>query len=233
MLGFAEVVFLIDKKKGKEHRQIVRLLAVPSEPGRPVDWAKGRSIGEPMESRPLPGVRWANVPTSVDTGRKLKTLERAFADYLYSTQKLSLLQNRTLELVSEPGESAEAFRQRCHAAAVEEARQAIEMTKAKFRPKFEALDSELPADPATPKSNGSFWDWLVSFATPKPTAARSNGKEEKIRKITGDYYSKLAEIHEKWKRVGEEAAPIEVKPRKADVRVTHFGLAWLPERTSI
>ena len=37
-----------------------------------------------------------------------------------------------------------------------------------------------------------------------------------------------AEIEVKWKRVGEEATAIQVKPRKADVHVTHFGLAWAP-----
>ena len=39
---------------------------------------------------------------------------------------------------------------------------------------------------------------------------------------------RVAEITEKWRRVGEEATAIQVKPRKADVRVTHFGLAWAP-----
>jgi hypothetical protein len=49
-----------------------------------------------------------------------------------------------------------------------------------------------------------------------------------VRKLTTDYEAKRAEIMEKWKRVGEEAGPIQVKPRKVDVRVTHFGIAWVP-----
>jgi hypothetical protein len=229
VLGFAEVVFLLDKKKGKEHRQVVRLLARPNEPGHPVDWAAAQTIGDRMEAHPRPHARWANVPPGVDTGRKLKLLERSFADYLYSTQKLSLWQNRTLELVSEPGESAEAFRQRCHAAAAEEARQAIEMTKVKFGPKFEALGLELPDDPTKPKSSGSLWNWLFSSSPPKPPSGRPKTRqEEKERKLTGDYLAKIAEIHEKWKRAGEEVSPIEIKPRKLDVCVTHFGLAWVP-----
>ncbi len=228
VLGFAEVVFVLDKKKGKEHRQVVRLLAKPNEPGHPIDWSAARPIGEQTEPQPRPNARWANVPASVDTGRKLKALERAFADYLYSTQKLSLWQNRSLELISEPGESAEAFRQRCHTAAAEEARQAIDMTKVKFGPKFEALDSKLPDDPALPKSSGSLWDWLVSFSPLSQSSRPDPRQESKVRKLTGDYLAKIAEIHEKWKRVGEEAMPIEIKPRKLDVRVTHFGLAWVP-----
>ena len=42
--------------------------------------------------------------------------------------------------------------------------------------------------------------------------------------------SKVAEIEAKWKRVGGEATAIQVKPRKADVHVTHFGLAWASEK---
>ena len=43
-----------------------------------------------------------------------------------------------------------------------------------------------------------------------------------------DYSSKTGEIAEKWKRIGEEATAIQVKPRKADVHITHFGLGWAP-----
>jgi hypothetical protein len=164
----------------------------------------------------------------VDTGRKLKGLQRAFVDHLYSTQRLSLLQNRELELVSEPGESAAAFRGRCQAAALKEAEQAVELTKAKFGPKFEALGAELPADPRTRKSGG-FLDWITSLVSSKqPSGPPATRQEEKERRLTGDYLAKLAEIREKWKHVGEEATPVEVKPRKVDIHVTHFGLAWVP-----
>jgi hypothetical protein len=32
----------------------------------------------------------------------------------------------------------------------------------------------------------------------------------------------------KWKQIGEEFAEIQLTPRRADVRVTQFGLAWAP-----
>ena len=52
--------------------------------------------------------------------------------------------------------------------------------------------------------------------------------DEKRSKVTTDYISKTGEITEKWKRIGEEATAIQVKPRKADVHITHFGLGWAP-----
>jgi hypothetical protein len=230
VLGFAEVVFVVDKRKGKEHSQTLRLLARPAAPGRPMAWQDAEAIGEHLADSAPRNALWANVPDTLDTGRKLKSLERAFADYLYSTQKLALLENRALGLVSEPGETGDHFRDRCRAAAVQQAEQALALEKVKFTPKFEALDADLPdAAPEQEKSGGSWLGWIFTTAPAKPAPGpASSRQEEKVRKLTADYLAKKAEIAEKWKRIGDEATPIQVKPRKADVHVTHFGLGWVP-----
>ena len=62
----------------------------------------------------------------------------------------------------------------------------------------------------------------------RPSGPPASKQEEKERKLEADYESKRNEIREKWKNVGEEATPVQVKPRKVDVRVTIFGLAWVP-----
>jgi hypothetical protein len=229
VLGFATVVFMVDKRLGKEHTETVQLLAQPAEAGHPIAWDKAQLVTGPLAVQTQEGARYAGVPDSLDTGRKLKALEKAFAEYLYSTHKLALFENRTLKLVSEPGESESAFRQRCQEAARQAAEQALEIERAKFKPKFEALDADLPQEPAK-KSGGSWWDVLNPFSSSstKSSGAASPRQQEKLRKLTADYESKRAEIIEKWKRVGQECVPIQVKPRKADVHVTHFGLAWVP-----
>ena len=137
VLGFAEVVFVVDKRKGKEHILPIRLLAEPAAVGHPLLWEKAFSVGDSLDESPQPANRWASVSEALDTGKKFKTLEKAFSDYLYSTQKLSLFENRALELISEPGESQAAFTQRCRAAAVKGAMQALELEQVKFRPKFQ------------------------------------------------------------------------------------------------
>jgi hypothetical protein len=234
VLGFAEVVFVVDKRKGLEHRRAVRLLARPPAAGHPIDWERAGPAGESLATGPGPDASWASVPEALDTGRKLKALERAFADFLYSNEKLSLFENRPLGLVSEPGESASSFRDSCRLAAVREGEQALHMEKVKFAPRFKALDAELPGEHEE-KPSGSWLDWLNPFASaparPKKKASRaaSGKQEEKLRKLRADYQAKRNEIVEKWKRVGDEVTPVQVKPRKADVRVTHFGLAWLPQ----
>jgi hypothetical protein len=235
ILGIAEVVFAVDKRKGLEYRKILRLLAPPTAPGHPVAWDKAEPVGEQLSVAPHPGSRWANVPESLDTGRKLKSLEKAFADHLYSTEKLSLFENRTLGLISAPGENVATFLSRCREAAEMEKRQALEMERVKFTPKFEAIGLEMPDFGAASRSEGSLFSWMNPFRSSKPTSGpASSRQEEKERKLTADYQAKCNEIEEKWKRAGAESTPVQLKPRKVDVRVTHFGLAWAPfwRRTS-
>jgi Helicase HerA, central domain len=239
VLGFGEVVFVVNKRKGQEHIQPIHLLAEPAAAGHPLAWEKAISVGEKLEASPSVTGRWGGVSDALDTGKKFKTLEKAFADYLYSTLKLSLFENRALEMISEPGETEEAFKQRCRQEAEQKARQALEMEQVKFRPKFEALDATLPdlPPPAPPPqataSGGGWLGWLNPFgsATPQQNnapAPPSNSDDPKVRKLTADYQAKKAELMEKWRRIGEEATPIQVKPRKVDVRVTHFGIGWVP-----
>jgi Helicase HerA, central domain len=214
VLGFANIVFLLDKHKGTEHSASVRLLAKAAASGHPTAWDAAEVYGGPMPeaAAAAPNARWAGVPESLDTGRKVKSLEKAFVEHLYTTRKLSLWENRTLGLLSAPGESEAAFRVRCRAAADLEKKQALEMEKVKFRPKFEALGIALPNDPSKRKE--------AEADTPR--------QQEKRDKVRTDYISKTGEITEKWKRIGDEATAIQVKPRKADVHLTHFGLAWAP-----
>src|SRR5262249_23464368 len=110
VLGFAEVAFPIDKRKGTEHKLTLRLLAKPPQPGHPIDWDHAMPINLEPAPRPQPRARWAAVPESLDTGRKLSALEKVFADHLYSTQKIALFENRELEMISLPGEPLETFK---------------------------------------------------------------------------------------------------------------------------
>ena len=113
-------------------------------------------------------------------------------------------------------------------------KQAVEMNRIEFKPRFEALDAELPPDhpepPEPAKGGGSFLSWLNPFGSSKapPAKSRPPKEEKQVRKLLGDYESKRDKIIEKWKRTGEEMTPLQIKPRKTDVRVTHFGLGWAP-----
>jgi hypothetical protein len=226
LLGFAEVIFLIDKRSGREHLKPVKALAEAPTRGHPVDWGRAITVGE-LAPKPLANACWGPVPDTVDTGKKMKGLEKGFADHLYSTEKLSLWENRALGLVSNPDESQEAFARRCQEAAAREAHHALELERAKFKPKFEALGMDLPDEPRD--SGGVLsWIWGSKSSSRKSSGPASTREEEKQRKLEADYEGKKAEIQKKWERAGKELKPIQVKPRKTDIRVTHFGIGWLP-----
>jgi hypothetical protein len=199
LLGFADVVFQVDRRTGREHKVNLRLLAKAPDPGHPVDWERALAITIDPVTRPEPQARWAAVPETVDTGRKLKALEKAFAEHLYSTQKLLLYENRELELVSVPGEKVDGFQQRCKRAAEQEVRRAQDLERTKFAPKIEAAEQ-----------------------------STAKGREDRIARLKADLQAKLDELAEKYRLIGEEVSPLQVKLRKVDIRVTHFGLAWAP-----
>ncbi len=199
ILGFAEVVFKVDRRRGTEHKVRCRLLAHAPEPGHPVDWSTATPFGIDPVMRPEAHARWAAVPETVDTGRKLKGLEKAFTEHLYSTQKLELFENRDLELVSLPGETQDVFRRRCGQEADQKRGQAQDLEKVKFGPKIEAARQ-----------------------------STSKGREDRIAKLEADLQAKLDELVSKYRQLADEITPMQVKPRKVDIRVTHFGLAWAP-----
>jgi len=225
VLGWAEVTYVVDKRAGKEHREMFRLLAPPPAPGHPVAWHEATRTTDKLAGKPQPDAAWGPAPEGLDTGRKLKAVEKAFGEYLYSTRKLDLYENRPLGLVSAVGEAEAAFRERCRAAAENEARAALELERAKFKPKFEALDMALPDE--MPKKSASLWQWLTGSGKTTGSTVQSVD-DPKQRKLLADYEAKKAEIHKKWQRAGEEVAALQVKPRKTDVRVTHFGVVWIP-----
>jgi hypothetical protein len=243
LLGFAEVSFLVDKRTGREHLEHVRLIAEPTTDGHPAEWDEAVTVSGDLDDKPRSADGWQSVPASLDTGKKLKKLEKAFLDHLAGTMKLSLFENRTLKLVSNPGELHPAFLERCRVAADEEKQQALEMERVKFRPKFEALDAKLPDDvkpKAPPKKSGGFFGLFGGSksdpdqeAPPDPSDKAAMRRYEKLKNLRADYEAKRAEIIEKWKRVGTEATPLQVKAKKTDIRVTHFGLAWLPHWRSV
>src|SRR6202023_2253722 len=148
---------------------------------------------EALVSAPEANARWVDVPGGWNTAKKLKALERAFADFLYGNARLSVLTNRSLELTSTPGEDVLTFKARCRAAAHQEAEKAVAALKPRYAPKFKALNLPLPVEPAVQdsvareveNSGGSLLDVFFSWtpfrsapASPKPPApAPSRGDQ--------------------------------------------------------
>ncbi|MBV9124775.1 MAG: ATP-binding protein, partial [Planctomycetes bacterium] len=243
LLGFAEVLFA-DRRKNLEHRRLYHLLAEVPPTGQAVNWAAAEVIGANLGSTPEARARRKEVPEELNAPRKLKALERVFVSYLYGNARLALFTNRTLNLVSTPGEDLAAFRARCRATARAEAARAVAVEKPKYSARFEALHSRLPESPQEhpihdSDRQGSSWfhfSWLSFLAgtpeSPPEAQARplSSKDQAKVKKLEAEWRGKVQALYEKWLAVGEEYAEVLLAPRKTDIQVTHFGLAWAPFR---
>jgi hypothetical protein len=230
LLAFAEVTFA-DRRRKREHRRACRLLVGPPPAGQPVDWHAAESYGGAPAAGPEAGARWSDVPESLTTGKKLKALERAFADFLYGNEKLTLWENATLGLVSEPEEGEQAFQQRCHQAAAAEAERSLADERQRYAPGFKELDAELPEEKAETKHGGSWFPEFLSpfsWASPPAKPSLSAKDQAKLRKLEKEWQGVRAEIARKYKQAAKECAAIQLTPRRNDVRVTQFGLAWVP-----
>ena len=74
--------------------------------------------------------------------------------------------------------------------------------------------------------------WMPFFAPSPPKAAPLTPHQLKAaeakRKLQDEWRQKVAAVAEKWKKFAEESAELQLKARKTDIRITHFGLAWAP-----
>jgi hypothetical protein len=235
LLAEARVVFA-DRRKAVEHQRPYKRLAVP--PGRmgvPVDWHSSEVLTGTRGEGPATSASWAEVPETLNSPKKLKALERSFLDFVNSNAELMLYTNRTLGLVSQPGEQLASFREQCRARARTEAEQVLAKERTKFGPKFLALHAEIPPEEPVQASgsgwslSGAFFDLLALGTPPSRPSPRLTAKEQiKLTALQSDWQKKRQEIGDKWRRIGDECEEFPVKPRKTSTELTHFGLAWAP-----
>jgi hypothetical protein len=233
VLAFAEVAF-VDRRKGLEHRKMYRLLAEPPAPGQSVKWMTADSVeAQPLDT-PEPAAGWAPLPESVNTARKLKALEKALAGYLYGNARLRLFENRKLGLVSQPQEDLLAFGQRCREAALREAGKAYEAERLKYLPKFNALNLPMPSLSTEQRSGadtGGVLSWVLAPLKLGASAVRAVAGAQPTKRqveLEAEWKGRVAALYEKWRQIGEDHGELLLTPRKVDVQVTTFGLAWAP-----
>jgi hypothetical protein len=224
LYGAAEVSF-VDKKKGKTHQRLYHLLTLPPADGESARWATAERSGDLASSGGAePGAHWAGVPAALDKARKLRPQEKGFSDHLYNNARLVLLENSKLGLIGEPGEDIVAFRERCRSAARQEAEKALAAERLKYEPRFQALG--VPTPEGHVREEESLLDAINPLnwfrAAPRPE------EKDRINTLHAEWLSKQADIIATWQKIGEEYTENTLTPRRQDVQVTQFGLAWAP-----
>jgi hypothetical protein len=93
---------------------------------------------------------------------------------------------------------------------------------------------ELPPPPAA--SSPSMWDlpvlnWFRATPTTIVLGSGSTMDDKKMKKrdeIEKRYKDRLAKSAQAWQAIGDDHSEITLTPRKTDVRIGVFGLAWAP-----
>jgi hypothetical protein len=231
LLGCAEVSF-VDRRRGLEHKRTYCLVAEPPPAGQLLNWVTAEAV-QPLDA-PEPGASWDVVPESANSAKKLKALEKSFAEYLYGNARLRLFENKKLGLVSAPQEDVQTFQNRCREAAQAEAEKAHEAERVKYLPRFNALGVPLPAfSPVkSEEKRGSILGWMLlsPFKVGAPVVNNTLAAPSKKQlDLEAEYKGKVGAIYEKWRQIGEDHGEVLLTPRKVDVSVTLFGLAWTPQ----
>lgn len=139
-------VNFVDRKRGVDEQKEVTILVDPPQAPGIVRWDRGLAVElEPrdLEDRPEPEAYFADVPDSINSGRKLKTLAKDFADYLYRNFTFRLYYNPVLKIYSEPGEDERAFKIRCQQMAREHRDAEVDKLAAKYCRRIERLQLRL------------------------------------------------------------------------------------------
>jgi DNA helicase HerA-like ATPase len=234
-LGFAEVDF-IDRKRGLELRRTYRLIADPSPDGS-VTWASATPVAEQLAEAPSDNAHWGEVPDALNNPKKIKVLQKTFGDFLYTSARMALLESDAkLGLRSSPGEDLPSFQARCRTAARQQAEAALKKAEADYLAERQPLAEKLPAAPAPPPP--SIFDLpVLNWFKQSPskivlgpeadnrTVARAR---ERLEKLDADWQEQQRKLLREWDEAGNRYAELMLTPRKADIRVAHFGLAWVP-----
>jgi hypothetical protein len=202
------------------------------EPGQPINWASAEPTAGELASSPQPGARWAE--PADDPAKKLRGWQKEFDEFLYRSAKLGLFENKELNLISSPGEDAAAFQARCRSAAQASAEAELASARSAFKPRFDKLGVPMPEEAAG--RHGSMLSSVWNLFRPGPTVVTLGpaGKKAKptaadaVRALQEEWQAKRADVAERWRQAGEVLEEVRLTPRRVDVQVTRFGLAWAP-----
>ncbi len=85
-----------------------------------------------LDSAPLPNASFGELVYPLDDEQNFSVLSKDFVEWVYRSQTLKLFSNDTLKLVSQPGESREAFEARCSSASSGSSSDGVEKIREKY-----------------------------------------------------------------------------------------------------
>jgi hypothetical protein len=139
---------LFDERKGNiRHEEAWEAVVFPLRDGS-LDASEAVAVDhDPRDfrSEPPPDVTYAISDVPLDRKDYFNSAERSLEDFLFREETLELYTNEPLKLYSRPGESEDAFRARCEAAAEDAADEEAEKLRDRYERKVDAAKKRLTA----------------------------------------------------------------------------------------
>jgi hypothetical protein len=145
ILGAAHVAFSDSKLKVSETRTVLYGAPVTDGP-IPVDWNAAVRLDEDpaaLRREPVPGSRFAAPPAAALNPKSFAAWQKDFARFLAQSERVELLHDRELELISHVDESEREFRIRLQEAQREARDQAVDALRKKYAAKQGQLQERI------------------------------------------------------------------------------------------
>jgi Helicase HerA-like C-terminal len=230
LLGMAEAT-AEDRKMGRKYTQSFRLLLEVPTGGQAVDWSGAEALAVVPEDRPPSGALWVEVPDSVDSGKKLKALEKSLAEHV-AALKVKVPSNPKLSMTWDGKESLDVFQGRCQTAAWKEFEKKLGKEKETYGPEFARYQVSVPEAPVDPSASWSerWQPFLRSSPLQRtsPPSTLSPKDRSQLEGLENEWHDVRASAAENWKQIAEQVAEMALAPKKGDVKVTGVALAWVP-----
>jgi hypothetical protein len=145
LLGAADISF-IDAKARIDVTQHSTWLIPMTDAPMPVDWNHAVQTNIPiseLEAFPESSAVFSALPSAAAKGKIYETARKDFSNWLYRTQKLTMLKSPSLKQLSKPGEPERDFRVRLQQAGREQRDQETERLRKAYAPKIAALEEHI------------------------------------------------------------------------------------------
>src|SRR6201988_3639804 len=141
LVGAAEVRYS-NSKEVDVTQQVNIICSIGTGPVN-VDWDQASQIDIPaadLDQEPQASAKFSEVPAVASKAKNYDAWRKDFANWLYRTRRLELLESTNLDVASNPGESERDFRVRLQQLAREQRDVAVEKLRQKFAPKIAQLE---------------------------------------------------------------------------------------------
>ena len=248
---FAQATIRYEEQRSGTRQLVTRSFIAPIEAGERVDWQSALELNDPEELRfaaAPDGNRAVPAPDIAHEAVSLaKDAEDSFRYFVKDKDRFTFYENHAFGISSEPGESREAFIDRCLETAKRQLDSESERLEGTFRRRFDQMreksereqrvneaNEDSTTEVKTPEIAISWGQSLYNITSGRPaTTEAPNSINE------ADYIERISRIQKQWERElqilredldarARQIEEIALTPSVKNIEITKYLLLWAP-----